>query len=125
MLQKKQRKSDCQNYKKQLVPQHHNTVTCLLNGGIHYVKLGILLDLGTTSCIQSCWLVAQISYRPSFLQHERLRATFSNHGFDATSTQHRPDAQTPDRFFHEYRLFSHPVKVVILRRDRAGYMQHG
>ena len=30
MLQKKQRKSDCQNYKKQLVPQHHNTTTLLL-----------------------------------------------------------------------------------------------
>ena len=54
--------------------QHYNTVNCFLNGGIHYVKLGVLLDLGTTCCIQSCWLVAQIPYRPFFLQHESQEA---------------------------------------------------
>ena len=52
-------------------PQHHNTVTYLLNGGIHYVKLGVLLNLRTTCYIQFCWLVAQIPYRSFFLQHER------------------------------------------------------
>ena len=35
-------------------PQHLNTVDCLLNGGIHYVELGVLLSLGTTCCIQFC-----------------------------------------------------------------------
>ena len=43
-----------------------------LNRRIHYVKLGVRLNLGATYSFQlCCWLVAQIPSRPFFLQHER------------------------------------------------------
>ena len=107
MLQKKRRTSDCQNHKKQLIPQHRNTTTLsiayLIERGIHSVKLGVLLDLGTTCCNQLCWPVARISYRPFFLPHERrslpAHSAIPNHTpgtnfFDAAST---PSAALHDR----------------------------